>query len=167
MSDNKSTGKILQVIGAVVDAEFERGAVPEIYNALEVTFRPAGAEEESRLILETQQHLGDGRVRAVAMSSTEGLVRGMEVANSGSPISVPVGDKVLGRIFNVVGDTVDNLGPCGATETRPIHRAAPALANFPAAHDTEQRVALTPTFGPVVWPAGHERQAAEAALAPV
>ena len=110
-----------------MDAEFERGAVPEIYNALEVTFRPAGAEEESRLILETQQHLGDSRVRAVAMSSTEGLVRGMEVANSGSPISVPVGDKVLGRIFNVVGDTVDNLGPCGATETRPIHRPAPAL----------------------------------------
>ena len=99
MSDNKTTGKILQVIGAVVDAEFETDSVPDIYDALEVNFRPAGAETDSRLILETQQHLGDGRVRTVAMSSTEGLVRGMNVVNSGAPISVPVGVQVLGRIF--------------------------------------------------------------------
>ena len=129
MSDNKTTGKILQVIGAVVDAEFETDSVPDIYDALEVNFRPAGAETDSRLVLETQQHLGDSRVRAVAMSSTEGLVRGMEVVNSGAPISVPVGDEVLGRIFNVVGDTVDNLGPCESKERRPIHRLAPTLSD--------------------------------------
>ena len=139
MSDNKTTGKVLQVIGAVVDAEFKSDSVPDIYDALEVNFRPAGAETDSRLILETQQHLGDGRVRAVAMSSTEGLVRGMEVVNSGAPISVPVGDEVLGRIFNVVGDTVDNLGPCETKETRPIHRPAPTLTD----QDTESNILET------------------------
>ena len=127
MSENNTTGKIVQVIGAVVDAEFGVGSVPGIYDALRVNFRPAGAEDEVRLTLETQQHLGDSRVRAVAMSSTEGLVRGMDVDNTGAPISVPVGDNVLGRIFNVVGETVDNLGPCETEHTRPIHRSPPAL----------------------------------------
>lgn len=139
MSDKNTTGKVLQVIGAVVDAEFESGAVPDIYDSLEINYHPAGVEEEYRLVLETQQHLGDGRVRAVAMSSTEGLVRGMDVVNSGAPISVPVGDKVLGRIFNVVGETVDNLGPCEATETRPIHRPAPTLMD----QDTEANILET------------------------
>ena len=127
MSEKNNSGKIVQVIGAVVDAEFEEGSVPAIYDALRVNFRPAGAEDEVRLTLETQQHLGDSRVRAVAMSSTEGLVRGMDVDNTGAPISVPVGDNVLGRIFNVVGETVDNLGPCETEHTRPIHRSPPAL----------------------------------------
>ncbi|MFP6894257.1 MAG: F0F1 ATP synthase subunit beta, partial [Opitutales bacterium] len=128
MSEKNNTGKIVQVIGAVVDAEFEEGCIPGIYDALKINFRPAGAEEDVDLTLETQQHLGSGRVRAVAMSSTEGLVRGMDVANTGAPISVPVGDKILGRIFNVVGDTVDNLGPCETEHTRPIHRTPPTLA---------------------------------------
>ena len=94
---------------------------------------------ESRLVLETQQHLGENRVRTVAMSSTEGLVRGMDVTNTGAPISVPVGEKVLGRIFNVIGETVDNLGPCGNEETRPIHRQAPSLLD----QDTEANILET------------------------
>ena len=125
-NNNPKSGKIVQVIGAVVDAEFPKGGTPEIYDALEVTYKLADSETESKLVLETQQHLGDNRVRTVAMSSTEGLVRGMEVVNTSAPISVPVGEKVLGRIFNVIGETVDNKGPCGHEETRPIHRQAPS-----------------------------------------
>ena len=139
--DNSETnqGKIVQVIGAVVDAEFPPGSTPEIYDALEVTYKLSDSDEESRLVLETQQHLGENRVRTVAMSSTEGLVRGMDVTNTGAPISVPVGEKVLGRIFNVIGDTVDNLGPCGNEETRPIHRQAPTLLD----QDTEANILET------------------------
>ena len=112
---NSKQGKIIQVIGAVVDAEFPQGSTPEIYDALEVTYRLADSDSDSKLVLETQQHLGENRVRTVAMSSTEGLVRGMEVLNTGAPISVPVGEKVLGRIFNVIGETVDNKGPVSYT----------------------------------------------------
>src|SRR6056300_43685 len=132
-------GKIVQVIGAVVDAEFPSGSTPEIYDALEVTYKLANSDTESRLVLETQQHLGESRVRAVAMSSTEGLVRGMDITNTGAPISVPVGEKVLGRIFNVIGETVDNRGPCGNEETRPIHRQAPTLLD----QDTEANILET------------------------
>jgi len=126
-NENSKVGKIVQVIGAVVDAEFPPGFTPEIYDALEVNYKTSGSDDEKKLVLETQQHLGDNRVRTVAMSSSEGLVRGTDVVNTGAPISVPVGEKVLGRIFNVTGDTVDNLGPCGNEETRPIHRQAPTL----------------------------------------
>ncbi len=126
-NENTKIGKIVQIIGAVVDAEFPAGSTPKIYDALEVRYKTPDSEDENKLVLETQQHLGDNRVRTVAMSSTEGLVRGTEVQNTGAPISVPVGEKVLGRIFNVVGDTVDNLGPCGNKETRPIHRQPPTL----------------------------------------
>ncbi|MDC1004315.1 F0F1 ATP synthase subunit beta [Opitutales bacterium] len=137
--ENSNLGKIVQVIGAVVDAEFPEGSTPKIYDALEVTYSVPGLEEGKKLVLETQQHLGSNRVRSVAMSSTEGLVRGTEVLNTGAPISVPVGEKVLGRIFNVVGDTVDNKGPCGHEETRPIHRAAPELMD----QDTEANILET------------------------
>ena len=132
-------GKIIQVIGAVVDAEFPEGSTPEIYDALEVSYKLADSGSDAKLVLETQQHLGDNRVRTVAMSSTEGLVRGMEVLNTGAPISVPVGEKVLGRIFNVIGETVDNKGPCGNEETRPIHRQAPTLMD----QDTEANILET------------------------
>ena len=91
---------------------------------------------QKRLVLETQQHLGNNRVRSVAMSSTEGLIKGIDVINTGAPISVPVGEKVLGRIFNVIGDTVDNKGDCGNEETRPIHRPAPDLMD----QDTEANI---------------------------
>lgn len=137
--ENSNLGKIVQVIGAVVDAEFPEGSTPKIYDALEVTYSVPGLEDGKKLVLETQQHLGGNRVRSVAMSSTEGLVRGTEVLNTGAPISVPVGEKVLGRIFNVVGDTVDNKGPCGHEETRPIHRAAPELMD----QDTEANILET------------------------
>ena len=138
-NENSKVGKIIQVIGAVVDAEFPPGSTPEIYDALEVSYKSSDAEEEKTLVLETQQHLGDNRVRTVAMSSSEGLVRGTKVVNTGAPISVPVGEKVLGRIFNVTGDTVDNLGPCGNEETRPIHRQAPTLLE----QDTEANILET------------------------
>ncbi len=138
-NENSKVGKIVQVIGAVVDAEFPPGFTPEIYDALEVNYKTSGSDDEKKLVLETQQHLGDNRVRTVAMSSSEGLVRGTKVVNTGAPISVPVGEKVLGRIFNVTGDTVDNLGPCGNEETRPIHRQAPTLLD----QDTEANILET------------------------
>ena len=138
-NENSKVGKIVQVIGAVVDAEFPPGSTPEIYDALEVHYKTPDSDDTKKLVLETQQHLGDNRVRTVAMSSTEGLVRGTEVQNTGAPISVPVGEKVLGRIFNVTGDTVDNLGPCGNEETRPIHRQPPTLLD----QDTEANILET------------------------
>ena len=101
MSEKNNTGQIVQVIGAVVDAQFEKGSVPEIYDAIQVNLKGSNTDDEVKLTLETQQHLGDSRVRAVAMSSTEGLVRGMDVVNTGAPISVPVGEKVLGRHRNI------------------------------------------------------------------
>jgi F-type H+/Na+-transporting ATPase subunit beta len=121
----RNTGKIVQVIGAVVDVKFEPGKIPEIYQALEINYNVGG--EKRNLVLEIQQHLGDGVVRAVSMSSTEGLVRGMEVIDTGAPISVPVGEGVLGRIFDVTGAVVDGRGPVKADKYYPIHRQAPAL----------------------------------------
>ena len=125
-----STGKVIQVIGPVVDAEFANGDLPKIYNAVRVdapedkkTGRP-----EIHLTLEVAQHLGENRVRAVAMSGTEGLVRGMDVQDTGGPISMPVGPETLGRLINVLGEPVDGKGPVNAKTTRPIHRAAPSLS---------------------------------------
>ena len=122
-----NTGKIVQVIGAVVDVKFEPGQIPEIYQALQINYSIGG--EANSLILEIQQHLGDGVVRAVAMSSTEGLVRGMDVIDTGAPISVPVGEGVLGRIFDVTGAAVDGKGEVKADKYYPIHRQAPALVD--------------------------------------
>src|SRR5580704_1017390 len=122
-----NTGTIVQVIGPVVDADFsESDAMPSIYDALEVDFELEGRASK-KLTLEVQQHLGGGWVRAIAMSSTEGLKRGMPVVNTGSPISVPVGEGVLGRIFNVTGDPVDERGPVTYEKRNPIHRPAPTL----------------------------------------
>jgi len=123
-----NVGKIVQVIGPVIDADFSGAEkLPEIYNALTVDYDVEG--EPVKLTLEVQQHLGDGWVRAVAMSSTEGLKRGLPITNTGAPISVPVGEGVLGRIFNVTGDAVDERGPVNATKTYPIHRPAPSLVD--------------------------------------
>ncbi|HSG06461.1 MAG TPA: F0F1 ATP synthase subunit beta, partial [Nitrospiria bacterium] len=124
-----STGKIVQVIGPVVDVEFPPGELPNIYNALRIEQE---ADEKNRLpeiklTLETAQHLGENRVRGVAMSSTDGLVRGMEVEDSGKPISVPVGKETLGRMVNVLGEPVDGQGAVQAKKTLPIHRPAPPL----------------------------------------
>ena len=119
-------GTIVQVIGAVIDADFSKAdKLPAIYNALEVTYELYG--KESTLVLEVQQHLGDGWVRAVAMSTSDGLKRGVDITDTGAPISVPVGPGVLGRIFNVTGDAVDERGPVPHEKKYPIHRPAPAL----------------------------------------
>ncbi|MBM3833724.1 MAG: F0F1 ATP synthase subunit beta [Verrucomicrobia bacterium] len=119
-------GKIVQVIGPVVDVEFF-DQLPGIYNALTVDFKVQG--QDTKLTLEVQQHLGDNWVRAVAMSSTEGLKRGYEVLDMGKPISMPVGDGVMGRVFNVVGEPVDEQGPVTADKYNPIHRSAPPLVD--------------------------------------
>ncbi len=119
-------GKIVQVIGPVVDVEFpQEGELPKIFDALEINFK--AAKGPVKLTLEVQQHLGEKWVRAIAMSSTEGLQRGMEVINTAAPISVPVGEGVLGRIFNVVGEPTDQRGPVEFTKKYPIHRPAPLL----------------------------------------
>ncbi|MCW0220223.1 MAG: F0F1 ATP synthase subunit beta, partial [Prosthecobacter sp.] len=121
-------GKIVQVIGPVVDVDFSAtGKLPEIYNALEIHFDLGG--KSVRLVCEVQSHMGDGWVRSVAMSSTEGLKRGLDVLDTGAPITVPVGEEVLGRIFNVTGDAIDDQ-PTPATGKRyPIHRPAPTLVD--------------------------------------
>lgn len=116
---SKSTGTISQIIGVVVDVQFE-GTLPEIYNALELK-----TQKDERLVLEVQQHLGSNAVRTVAMGTTDGLERGMEVADTGAPISVPVGDVTLGRMFNVVGDAIDEKPNPKAKKVYPIHRKAP------------------------------------------
>ena len=122
-----NTGTIVQIIGPVVDADFsESDAMPGIYDALEVDFELEG-QDSKKLTLEVQQHLGGGWVRAIAMSSTEGLKRGMPITNTAAPISVPVGEGVLGRVFNVTGDPVDERGPVNAEKRYPIHRKAPSL----------------------------------------
>jgi len=124
-----NVGYITQVIGPVVDVEFPSGKLPQIYNALKVE-----ATTESglkvKVTCEVQQLLGDNRVRAVAMSSTDGLVRGMPVVDTGAPITVPVGEATLGRIFNVLGEPVDQKGPVQAKEFAPIHRSAPPLVEL-------------------------------------
>lgn len=116
-----SIGRVIQVMGPVVDVEFRVGELPEIYHALEIR------RDGSRLVLEVQQHLGDNAVRTVAMDSTDGLRRGLEVIDTGAPIAVPVGRPALGRIFNVVGDPIDQKGPVVGEKYYPIHRPAPAF----------------------------------------
>ena len=123
MSEN--IGKIVQVLGAVVDVEFEEGKLPNILNAIKV-LDPSRPEEES-LILEVAQQLGDNVVRCVAMDTTDGLVRGMKCLDTGQPIATPVGKAALGRILNVVGRPVDEMGPVEAEEHWPIHRPAPSF----------------------------------------
>ncbi|GEP44405.1 F0F1 ATP synthase subunit beta [Brevifollis gellanilyticus] len=121
-------GNIVQIIGPVVDVDFSAsGKLPEIYNALEINYDLGG--KQTRLVCEVQSHLGDGWVRSVAMSSTEGLKRGIPVTDLGTPITVPVGDEVLGRIFNVTGDAIDDQAAPTVSKRYPIHRPAPALVD--------------------------------------
>jgi F-type H+-transporting ATPase subunit beta len=114
------TGKVVEIIGAVIDVQFPREAMPKIFDALLI--------EEGDLTLEVQQQIGDGIVRTIAMGTTDGLKRGLDVKNTGAPISVPVGEKTLGRIMNVLGQPVDNAGPIQADKKMPIHRAAPTFS---------------------------------------
>lgn len=120
MSD-QNIGRVVQVIGPVVDIEFPGGKLPNIYNAIKIENEDSGID----LTCEVMQQLGDNRVRSVAMSSTDGLVRGMEAVDQNDPISAPVGEAVLGRVFNVLGETIDNRGEVGTDERMPIHRPAP------------------------------------------
>jgi F-type H+/Na+-transporting ATPase subunit beta len=124
-----NTGKIVQVIGPVVDVEFEPGKLPAIYSALEVP--GAGSTDifaySAKLVLEVAQHLGESQVRSVAMAATDGLTRGMPVVDTGQPITIPVGKETLGRIINITGEPVDKAGPLKAGKMYPIHRPAPAF----------------------------------------
>ncbi len=122
-----NVGKIVQVIGAVLDVEFPEGKLPSILNALEIK-NPNNPHAQD-LVVEVAQHLGDNVVRCIAMDSTDGLVRGMEAKDTGAPISVPVGNGTLGRILNVVGRPVDEMGPVDASTTLPIHRPAPPFVD--------------------------------------
>ncbi|QDT34337.1 F0F1 ATP synthase subunit beta [Thalassoglobus polymorphus] len=121
-------GKITQIIGSTFDAEYAQEDLPDIYNAVKVEQEVKGVKID--LTGEVQQHLGGGRVRCVALGSTDGLVRGMEVINTGGPVTVPVGKETLGRVFNVIGETIDGEGDCGATERWPIHRQAPKIEDL-------------------------------------
>ncbi len=120
MAENK--GKITQIIGAVLDVRFEEGHLPEINEAIRIPLADGG-----KLVVEVAQHLGDDTVRCIAMGSTDGLVRGMEAISTGAPISVPVGENTLGRIFNVLGEPIDNKPAPEGVTYEPIHRAAPTF----------------------------------------
>src|SRR5688572_16847561 len=122
-ANGRQVGSIVQVIGSTFDAEFPEGHLPEIYNALRVESDYKGIT--IRLTGEVQQHLGGSRVRCVALGSTDGLVRGMKVVDTGAPVAVPVGKEVLGRVFNLLGEPIDGRGPIAAAERRPIHRLPP------------------------------------------
>ncbi|HVC90640.1 MAG TPA: F0F1 ATP synthase subunit beta [Acidobacteriaceae bacterium] len=125
MADN--IGRIVKVAGPAVDVQFEEATIPPIYQALRVTSEGFDVPTPLDVILEVQQHLGEGRVRCIAMEATEGMVRGMKALDLGGPITVPVGRATLGRVLNVIGQPVDEMGPVNATERRPIHRQAPAF----------------------------------------
>ncbi|BAY83667.1 F0F1 ATP synthase subunit beta [Calothrix parasitica NIES-267] len=147
-AEKTQTGYITQIIGPVVDVKFPNGKMPAIYNALIVKGTNEAGQEMS-VTCEVQQLLGDNQVRAVSMTSTDGLVRGMEASDTGAPISVPVGKATLGRIFNVLGEPVDNQGPVGNDTTSPIHRDAPKLTELetkPSVFETGIKVVdlLTP-----------------------
>jgi F-type H+/Na+-transporting ATPase subunit beta len=128
-TDKASIGYITQIIGPVLDVEYPTGKMPQIYNALVVAGKNEAGDKVS-VTCEVQQLLGDRQVRAVAMTTTDGLVRGMEVTDTGAPIRVPVGLKTLGRIFNVLGEPVDEKGPVNAEESSPIHRAPPLFTEL-------------------------------------
>jgi len=126
MMADRENGSVVQVIGPVVDVEFPEGKLPDIYTALKIHNETL----KTTITLETQQHLGRSQVRAVALSSTDGIVRGAVVVNTGAPISVPVGEPCLGRIFNLLGEPIDERGPVNAKEFRPIHAKPPAFVDL-------------------------------------
>ncbi|GIM45700.1 ATP synthase subunit beta [Collibacillus ludicampi] len=126
-----NTGRIVQVMGPIVDVRFPEGQLPAIYNALKITHKAQNeGERDIDLTVEVAVHLGDNVVRAVAMASTDGLVRGMEVVDTGAPIAIPVGQETLGRIFNVLGEPIDEAGPVNAKVRHPIHREAPEYTDL-------------------------------------
>ncbi|HEY8714622.1 MAG TPA: hypothetical protein VIM00_04535, partial [Candidatus Acidoferrum sp.] len=124
---SKRIGRVVQVIGPVLDIQFEAGHLPAIYNAVHITSEGFNIPEPLDVTAEVQQHLGEGRVRAVAMEAVEGMVRGMPAEDMGQGITVPVGRATLGRVMNVLGKPVDQLGPINSPTHYPIHRPAPPL----------------------------------------
>ena len=126
-NENGQFGQIVQIIGPVVDVEFEGNYLPPIYQALRVTSEGFDVEKPIDVIAEVQQHLGESRVRAVSMLPTDGMVRGMKVIDTGDPITIPVGVPTLGRVMNVIGDSVDELGDVNSDERASIHRHAPSF----------------------------------------
>src|SRR5258706_12302160 len=127
MANAEHIGKVVQIIGPVVDVEFSDNYLPPIYQALRITSEGFDVETPVDVVSEVQQHLGEGRVRAVSMLPTDGMVRGMKVIDLGGPIMVPVGEGTLGRVMNVIGDPVDNLGDIPHEQRYPIHRHAPSF----------------------------------------
>ena len=123
----QNIGKVIQITGPAVDVQFAEGALPPIYTAVRVTSEGFNVPQPIDVVLEVQQHLGEGRVRAIAMQATEGMVRGMKAIDLGGPITVPVGRETLGRVINVIGEPVDQLGPINAKQRLPIHRQAPSF----------------------------------------
>ena len=121
----ENVGRVIKITGPAVDVEFAEVAMPPIYQALNVISEGFDVPAPVNVVLEVQQHLGEGRVRCVAMQATEGMVRGMKVVDMGGPISVPVGHGTLGRVMNVIGEPVDELGPISYNKKMPIHRPAP------------------------------------------
>src|SRR5499426_2268706 len=138
-SDARAIGKVVQIIGPVVDVEFSEGHLPPIYQALRVTSDGFDVPQPIDVICEVQQHLGEGRVRTVSMLPTDGMIRGMKAVDTGGPITVPVGNGTLGRIINVIGDPVDERGPVDAAARYPIHRHAPAFED----QSTEMEMLVT------------------------
>ena len=147
MSENY--GKVVQVIGSTLDAEFQEGKLPAIYNALILDIEVMG--EKIKLTCEVQQHLGGNRVRAVALASTDGIPRGADILDTGAPISVPVGEETIGRIFNLLGEPVDKAGPVNAKDTRAIHQPAPKFDNLmPQAEQFETGIKVIDLLAPYI-----------------
>ncbi len=129
-----NVGRVIQVMGPVVDARFEAGQIPDLYNSIIIPGEDYETEEGEDLVLEVAQHLGSNVVRCIAMDSTDGVRRGMRAVDSGNPISVPVGRETLGRMFNLLGDPIDDL-PALEVERHPIHRPAPSVEEVSATKD--------------------------------
>src|SRR5580692_10634215 len=123
----KVVGKVVQVSGPAVDCEFPEGRIPLVYTAIRITSEGFDVPEPIDIICEVQQHIGEGRVRTIALQPTEGLVRGMKAESLGHPVEVPVGPETLGRVLNVIGQPVDKMGPVNAKKFYPIHREAPSF----------------------------------------
>src|SRR5256714_3852753 len=123
----QNIGKVIQISGPAVDIQFGEANLPPIYQALRITSEGFNVPEPISIIVEVQQHLGEGRVRCVAMEATEGMVRGMKAIDLGGPVSIPVGKATLGRVINVIGEPVDKMGPIDSKRRDPIHKAAPSL----------------------------------------
>ncbi|HMF52920.1 MAG TPA: hypothetical protein VK593_01125, partial [Edaphobacter sp.] len=122
----ENIGKVISISGPAVDIQFEEAKMPGIYQAVRIVSDGFDIPTPMNVVVEVQQHLGEGRVRCIAMTATEGLVRGMKAIDTGAPITVPVGRETLGRVLNVLGEPVDELGPVNAKKHLPIHRQAPA-----------------------------------------